>query len=233
LIIPKNRYKKNLMSLFKKNITNKMIDISLPLHEGMITWPDSTSFRLLPVKSFSAGDEVNVSRLDCDVHMGTHIDAPRHYLKEGVTVDMIPTDILIGPAQVCHLPNAKSISSKELSDLALPHNVERLLLRTCNSILWSKGVSTFKKDYVALTADGARWVVDHNVRLIGIDYLSVQCYDDDPLTHKILMEAGVVILEGLNLADVSPGNYELICLPLYLVGAEGAPARAVLRVSNV
>lgn len=217
------------MSPVRQERTENLIDISLPLREGMTTWPNSPGFHLLPVKQLAAGDEVNVSRLDCDVHMGTHIDAPRHFLKDGMTVDQLSLDVLIGPAQVCHLPDAKHISSKELNDLALPHNVERLLVRTHNSELWSNGVSSFIKDYVALTADAARWLVDHHVRLIGIDYLSVQRYGDDPETHKILLEAGVIILEGLYLADVSPGNYELICLPLYLMGAEGAPARAVLR----
>ena len=210
-----------------------LIDISWPLQKGIVTWPDSTGFRLLPVKSIAAGNCVNVSRLDCDVHTGTHIDAPKHALQDGATVDQIPLHRLIGCVQVCHLPDAKCISPEALDDLKLPHDTDRLLLRTQNSDLWTKGVSTFKKDYVALTADAARWLVDHGVRLIGMDYLSIQRYDDGPLTHQILMEADVIILEGLNLAGVSPGHYELICLPLNLVGAEGAPARAVLRACSV
>ncbi|MFH1079355.1 MAG: cyclase family protein [Pseudomonadota bacterium] len=218
------------MRPYREDKTDNLIDISLPLQEGMAAWPGSRGFLLQSVRSFAAGDHVNVSCLECDVHTGTHIDAPRHYLQEGMTVDQIPIDILVGPAQVRHLPDVKRISPRELDGLALPQDTRRLLLRTQNSELWMRGVSTFEKDYVALTADAARWVVDHNVRLIGIDSLSVQRCHDGPLTHQILLEAGVIILEGLNLAGISPGYYELICLPLYLVGAEGAPARAILRV---
>nr|WP_272936609.1 cyclase family protein [Syntrophus gentianae] len=201
----------------------------MPLFGGMITWPDSTGCRLLPVRQIEKGDCVNVSRLDCDVHTGTHIDAPKHHFRGGHSVDHIPLDTLVGPVLVCHLPDARMVSSKELAALALPQDTRRLLLRTSNSERWAKGESGFFPDYVALTADAARWLIDHEVRLIGMDYLSVQRYDDGPLTHQILLEAGVVILEGLNLAGVSPGHYELLCLPLNLVGAEAAPARTILR----
>jgi arylformamidase len=111
----------------------------------------------------------------------------------------------------------------------LAPTTQRLLLKTRNSELWAAGVTKFRNDYVALSADAARWVVDRGIRLVGIDYLSVQCYEDNPLTHQILMKAGVIIVEGLNLAAVEPGSYELICLPIRLVGADGAPVRAVLR----
>lgn len=176
-----------------------------------------------------AGNQANVSRLDCDVHVGTHVDAPWHFLKNGATVEQLPLDILIGPAIVAYLPGASAITASDLADLALPTGTKRLLLRTSNSELWAAGVTEFRTDYVALTADAARWVVDQSIYLIGVDYLSVQRYEDDPLTHQILLEAGVIILEGLNLAGVRPGVYELICLPIHLVGADGAPARVVLR----
>lgn len=215
--------------MFHEDKPDHLIDISLPLFGRMITWPDSTGYRLLPVRQIEKGDPVNVSRLDCDVHTGTHIDAPKHHFQGGYSVDRIPLDTLVGHAQVCYLPEARMVSSGELAALALPQDTRRLLLRTSNSERWAKGESGFFQDYVALTADAARWLVDHQVRLIGMDYLSVQRYDDGPLTHQILLEAGVVILEGLNLAGVSPGHYELLCLPLNLVGAEAAPARTILR----
>lgn len=179
--------------------------------------------------SLKAGDRANVSRLDCDVHMGTHVDAPWHFLSDGFTVDEMSLDVLIGPATVAYLPEASVITAKELAGLNLPSGIQRLLLKTRNSDLWAAGVTEFRKDYVALSADAARWAVERGIRLVGIDYLSVQCYDDNPLTHQILMKAGVIIVEGLNLAAVEPGSYELICLPLRLVGADGAPVRAVLR----
>jgi arylformamidase len=195
----------------------------------MPTWPDSVGLRLVRTMSLEAGDKANVSRLDCDVHMGTHVDAPWHFLKDGFTVDAMSLDVLIGPAVVGYLPDASVLTPSELADLNLPSSTKRLLLRTRNSELWAAGVTEFRKDYVALSAAAARWVVDRGIRLVGIDYLSVQCYEDNPLTHKILMKAGVIIVEGLNLIDVQPGLYELICLPIRLVGADGAPVRAVLR----
>jgi len=195
----------------------------------MPVWPDSIGLRLYRTQSLEDGDESNVSRLDCDVHTGTHVDAPRHFLENGITVEQLPLDTLVGPAIVAYLPHADAITAGDLAALAMPPGTERLLLRTHNSELWATRATEFRKDYVALTADAARWVVDQDIHLIGVDYLSVQRYDDSPLTHQILLEAGVILLEGLNLADVQPGMYELICLPLKLVGAEGAPARAVLR----
>lgn len=185
--------------------------------------------RLMPNTRLSAGDANNVSRLDCDVHIGTHVDAPWHFLEDGATVEQLPLDIMIGPATVAYLSEVSAVHASDLADLALPQGTKRLLLRTRNSELWAAGVTEFREDYVALAADAARWLVDQGIRLIGVDYLSVQRYKDSPLTHQILLVAGVIIIEGLNLANVQPGAYELICLPLRLVGADGAPARAVLR----
>lgn len=206
-----------------------IIDISVPLSSNTPIWPDSPGICLHWHKRLDAGDECNNSRLDCDTHVGTHVDAPSHFLVNGATVEQLSLEVLIGTAVVAYLPKVSAIAASDLEDLALPSGIERLLLRTRNSELWEAGVAEFRKDYVALTSDAAQWVVDHNISLIGVDYLSVQRYGDSPLTHQVLLESGVVILEGLNLADVQPGSYELICLPIRLVGAEGAPARAVLR----
>jgi len=211
-----------------------LIDISVPLRPEMPIWPGNMGFRLTRVLRLETGDSVNISQIECDVHTGTHIDAPRHFLQDGYTVEQLPLDVLIGPVTVAYLPRAVAIAADDLANLALPPDTIRLLLRTRNSELWARGVTEFKKDYVALTADAARWVANRGVRLIGVDYLSVQRYNDSPLTHQILLGAGVIILEGLNLTNVKPGAYELICLPLKLVGTEGAPARAVLRrISDV
>lgn len=188
---------------------------------------------LKPIRRMAAGDPDNVSQLDCDVHAGTHVDAPWHFLEDGITVEQLPLDTMIGQAVVAFLPGVEAIAANDLAGLALPPGAKRLLLRTRNSELWAGGVTEFGEDYVALTADAARWVVDQGIRLIGVDYLSVQRYDDSPLIHQVLLGAGVVILEGLNLADVQPGNYKLICLPLKLVGSEAAPARAVLVKDEV
>ncbi len=206
-----------------------MIDISVSLHPAMPTWPGSTGVQLLPTMQLAAGDPANVSRLDCDVHSGTHIDAPRHFLAEGKTVEHLALDVLIGPATVTYLPEVTAITATNLAELNIPAGTRRLLLRTRNSELWATGVNEFQPDFVALTADAAQWLVDRGIQLIGIDYLSIQRFADGPLTHQILLEAEVIILEGLNLASVAPGEYELLCLPLALIGIEAAPARAVLR----
>jgi arylformamidase len=135
----------------------------------------------------------------------------------------------LGPVVVCDLRGENLISAEALARLELPPETKRLLFRTSNSDLWAQGVNEFYRDYTALSEDGARWIADHGIGLVGMDYLSIQRYEDSPVTHEILLEAGVVILEGLDLSGVDPGSYELVCLPLLVVGGEGAPARAVLR----
>lgn len=207
---------------------NKIIDISVALTSQIPTWPGSVGFHLLPSLRLESGDIANVSRLDTDVHVGTHVDAPWHFVAGGETVENLSLEVLIGTAIVVYLPHVSSITSQDLESLNLPLETTRLLLHTRNSNLWENQNPEFQKDFVALTTEAAQWVVDRGIRLIGIDYLSVQRYDDSPLTHEILLKAGVIIVEGLNLARVRSGMYQLVCLPLKLVGADGSPARAVL-----
>lgn len=206
-----------------------LIDISLPLRPGMPVWPGSIGFHLTRTMRLDAGDVANVSRLECDVHVGTHVDAPWHFLPNGRTVEQLSLDVLVGTAVVAHLPDARVVTPDVLAELGVEPRVERLLSRTRNSQLWAAEVPDFRQDYAALTTEAAHWVVDRGIRLIEVVYLSVQRYGDGSLTHQVLLEAGVIILEGLNLAHVRPGLYELLCLPLRLAGADGAPARAVLR----
>lgn len=195
----------------------------------MPVWPGDQEFRLWRTKRLEAGDAANVSQVECNVHVGTHVDAPRHFLEQGCTVEQLPLEVLIGPAMVAYLPEAGAVTPAELCKLALPPGTERLLLRTHNSAWWAAGITEFREDFVGLTVGAAYWLVENGIRLIGIDYLSVQRFQDSDLTHKVLLEAGMIILEGLDLTRVEPGVYELICLPLRLAGAEGAPVRAVLR----
>jgi len=206
-----------------------MIDISLLLRTGMPVWPGSPGLRLAPLAEMGKGDPINVSRLDLEVHTGTHVDAPRHFFPEGGTAERLDLNVLVGPAQVAYLPAIQAITGDDLQELELPPDTERLLLRTRNSELWAQGEQTFREDFVALTLDAARWVVDRRIRLLGIDYLSVQRFGDDPETHRVLLSADIILLEGLDLSRVEAGQYELLCLPLRLAGAEAAPARAVLR----
>ena len=208
---------------------SQVIDISLQVRPGMPTWPDSVGIRLTRTLRLEAGDEANVSRLDCDVHVGTHVDAPWHFLPDGAPVEGLSLDALVGPCVVAHVPEATAITADVLDGLGLPPGTERLLFRTRNSMLWARDVAEFVREYVALTPDAASWVVARGIRLVGVDYLSVERYQDIPRAHRVLLGAGVAVVEGLNLADVVPGDYELLCLPLRLAGAEAAPARAVLR----
>ncbi len=185
------------------------------------------------VYCFENGNDVNVSKLTCDVHTGTHIETPLHFIPDGDSVTKIPLDILIGDAFVAYLPLVDVITPSDLAVLEIPIRTERLLLRTRNSKLWEYGEGIFQDDYVALTPEAAQWIVNRGVKLLGVDYLSVELFGEQTShTHITLLSAGVVILEGLNLSRVTPGIYELICLPLKLVDAEGAPARAILRSGN-
>jgi arylformamidase len=197
----------------------------------MPIWPDSVGIQLQRTRSFEAGDEVNVSRLDMDVHCGTHVEGPLHFLNGGAPLEAYPLDTFIGPAFVAHLPDADAIGSRELEAVSIPLGVERLLLRTRNSELWAAGDQSFRADYVGLVSDGAEWLVRRGVRLVASDYLSVQRFGDDAETHRILMRARVAILEGVNLAGVEAGEYLLICLPVWLGDAEAAPVRAVLMTT--
>lgn len=206
-----------------------IIDITVPLQSDMPIWPRVVGPRLTQTKSIELGDSANASRLDCDVHTGTHVETPRHFFNDGITVERLSLSAMIGPAMVAYLPGVDVITANDLVNLGLSSGVKRLLLRTHNSELWEKAVKEFRKDYVALTDDAAQWIVDQDMQLVGVDYLSIQPYGNKSHTHQILLSGGVIIIEGLNLANVHPRIYELTCLPLKLTGAEAAPARAVLR----
>jgi arylformamidase len=208
-------------------MTGRLLDISSPLSPDMVVWPGSPGVQVDQLLALAAGDEANVSRLSMDVHSGTHIDAPKHMLDGHAAVDSIGLETLVGPAVVANVPKVEAIGPRELEALEIDPSVRRLLLRTRNS---DGGVRTdgFDDDFCALSADGARWLVDRGVELVGIDYLSIQRYHDSAETHEVLLAAGTVILEGLDLRHVAPGRYTLLCLPLALPGAEAAPARAVL-----
>jgi arylformamidase len=167
--------------------------------------------------------------MHCSVHTGTHVDAPAHFVAGGTTVEKMPMDVLMGPAYVADLGDTDIIDAGDLERAGVPLGVERLLMRTRNSRMWHDQVrSDFREDFVGLAAGGAQWIVERHIRLVGIDYLSIQPFGAPADTHIILLGEAIVILEGLDLSGVRCGAYELCCLPLKLVGAEGAPARAVL-----
>lgn len=201
-------------------------DISVPIGPGLPTWPGSVGFRLIQAMSIAAGEPANVTRLDMDVHTGTHVEAPLHFLADGSPLDAMALDRFVGPAVVAAV-DGPEVTREALAALGLPPRTERLLLKTRNSGGWAAS-GRFDPAYAALTQDAAAWLVDRGVKLVGVDYLSVQRYADDGETHRILMRADVLVVEGLELANVAPGEYTLICLPIRLVGTEAAPVRAVL-----
>ena len=194
----------------------------------MPTWPGSKRFSLEPIMRLADGDEANVSQIDMEIHIGTHVDAPWHFVSGAKTVDRIPLEILMGEATVVEMLDVDSITADNLEALNLPPTTKRLLFHTRNSQLWENESAEFYPDFVALAPCAARWVVDRQIELVGVDYLSVQRYGDPPDTHQILLGAEVVVIEGLDLSGVKSGRYNLSCLPLKLIGAEGSPARAVL-----
>jgi arylformamidase len=207
----------------------KIYDVSLPISSALPVWPGDPAVVLEQVSSMDAGAHDNISRLACSVHTGTHVDAPHHFLNDHRTVESLALDILVGPAQVVQLSeDVKQISAEVLERAALPPGMERLLLKTSNSRLWEQAGNTFYKDFVGISADGADWLVRYGVKLVGIDYLSVAPYHQSIPTHRALLSAGIIIVEGLDLRTVEPGSYSLYCLPLKLVGSDGAPARVVL-----
>jgi len=207
---------------------SKIIDISLSLQKGMPVWPKSFGIQLAKSQGFEKGDSVNVSKLETDVHFGTHIENSLHFIKEGSPVEEITLEKLVGPVTVVELPKIRAITADILEKLDLSQGITRLLFRTDNSELWRKKEKKFRKDYVGLTADAALWLVKHGIELVGNDYLSIARYKESVEVHRILLKNKIIILEGLDLSQVSPGIYQLICLPLKLIGTEAAPARAVL-----
>ena len=207
----------------------KIIDISVPVSPALPVWPGDPRVVLERFRKISDGSDSNDSKLACSVHCGTHVDAPAHFIENGSTIEGLPLDTLIGRATVLDFPEIDRITPDLLENENLHPGTKRLLLKTKNSDLWADPEHTFNPDFVALSAESAAWMVQRGIQLVGIDYLSIQLFSDtEPQTHRTLLEAGIVIVEGLNLQNVLPGCYQLICLPLKLAGSEGAPARAVL-----
>lgn len=206
----------------------RIYDISLGISSALPTWPGDPKILLEQVSKISEGHASNITKIEMSAHTGTHIDAPYHFIESGMTVDQIPLKVLTGRVYVLHLPDVSLITADILKETTLPPRTRRILFKTRNSDNWVKDNAEFEKDFVALSPDGAQYLVDRNICLVGIDYLSVAPFLDPTPTHEILLKAGVVIVEGLNLSKIKQGRYSFYCLPLKITGAEGAPARAIL-----
>jgi arylformamidase len=206
---------------------SRVYDITLPIHEGLITYPGNPETRLIPHDRIAAGDPANVTELRFGSHTGTHLDAAHHFVDGGQTVDELPLDVLIGPARVVEISDVSAIGAAELRAAGIEGET-RVLLKTRNQELLDR--DGFEEDFAHVTGDGARYLVDAGVRLIAIDYLSIEAFDaDEPVAHRTLLEKEIIVVEGVDLREVPAGRYELICLPLKVRGIDGAPVRAVLR----
>lgn len=203
-------------------------DISLMISPNMPTWPGDPNLILERVKKIEDGSHSNVSRLELSVHTGTHVDAPYHFLAKGKTVDTLSLNHLTGRVYISYLPEVEQITGEVLERAEIPPRTRRILFKTRNSEIWARHELAFQTDFVAITPDGAEFLVKRGIKLVGVDYLSVAPFGESLLTHKILLDAGVIIVEGVDLSQVPPGRYTLYCLPLKLAGSDGAPARAIL-----
>ncbi len=206
---------------------SRIYDISVPIRSGGLVYPGNPEIEITLQQAVAKGAGANVSFVRFGSHTGTHADAARHFFDDGQTVDKIPLERLIGPALLLSFPDdLRSVSAADLSNHDLKGR-KRVLICTRNSALLSQ--KEFVRDYTYLAPDGAQYLVDNGVELVGVDYLSIeQFHSGHHKTHRILLERSVVILEGLDLSVPAPGEYELICLPLRIEGCDGAPARAVL-----
>ena len=207
----------------------KLIDVTVPLDARLPTYPGNTPFTLEAIKRIARGDSSNVSTLHMSAHAGTHVDAPRHLFDEAPGAEALPLDIMLGRTRVVEISSRSGIGVDQLAALDLSDDI-RILFKTSNSRWW--GSPEFHNDYVGVTASGAEHLIAHGIKVVGVDYLSLEEFKKPGApAHRVLLGGGAVIIEGLNLRDVEPGIYDMLCLPLRIVGADGAPARVLLRRS--
>lgn len=210
-------------------------DVSVPLSANTPTYPGDPGIEIEQLLSLANGDHANVSAIHFGAHSGTHVDAPAHFIEGATRAESLPLDILIGEVQVVEVPAAFSTIDEGFIRTNYKAGIRRILFKTRNSSFWNDDAARFRSDYTYIDAGAARQLVSHSARLVGIDYLSVEKFKSDTFeTHHILLSSGIVIVEGLDLREVSAGFYELICLPLKIAGGsgDGAPARAILRTPD-
>ncbi|MGB7949666.1 MAG: cyclase family protein [Candidatus Binatia bacterium] len=204
----------------------KIYDISLSLSAQTTRWLTAQPFELIERKRMSRGDANNSSSIHTSAHAGTHVDAPFHFVAEGATIESLPVDAFMGPARVCEVQTDGQITAAHVAQLGLDGE-QRVLFKTRNSNLLHK--PEYDPTFVSFAVDGARALADLRVQLVGLDYLSVARADQQVPVHCAFLDHGIILLEGIDLSAVPAGRYELICLPVKIAGADGAPCRAILR----
>lgn len=211
----------------KPDLSDGWIDVTRPVTAGMIHWPGDPDVEIEKVSDMGKGDICNVTRVTMCVHTGTHMDAPLHFLRDGAGMEEAPLKALMGEARVIAIDDPVSVRRADL----VQHDIqraERIIFRTRNvSIEWN---SEFQMDFVHIAADAAQYLADQKVALVGVDYMSVGgFYQDMVETHVALLQSGAWVVENLNLTEISPGEWEIICLPMKIIGSDGAPARVLMR----
>jgi len=206
------------------------IDLTRTLTNSIIHWPGDRAFHWRRVADLAGPGTSNLSVIRTNVHAGTHIDAPLHFIADGMDIAEVPLAQLCGPAVVVDLPAARDVAAEDLEDAGIKPG-ERVLLRTVNQALWEK--PEFDESFFGVSGDAAMWLVDHEVPVVGVDYLSIDPYHDaEKPAHYALLGNGIVIIEALDLAHVEPGRYEMVALPLKIAGSEASPARVIIRPLN-
>lgn len=213
--------------------SSSWIDISVPLRTGLVHWPGDPEPNFERIAEIEQGADVNVTFCKMTAHTGTHMDAPCHFIGGAAGIDEFPLEIGIGPARVVTVPSDRNAVGRDELEAAGVKPGERILLKTRNSKAeWHR--EEFTTEFVAVNASGAQYLAEHGASLIGVDYLSVGLFEGDGAeTHRTLMSNGVWIVEGLDLSEVEDGEYDLVCLPLRIAGADGSPVRAALRRRNI
>lgn len=209
----------------------KVHDVSLVMRPDMTLWGTEPGPKIEPLRRIAKGDSANVSIVSFADHTGTHVDPPLHFIEGGATVDQLPLEALVGPCVVVDYDGATHVDAAWLEAARLPRGVERILFKTRNSALWRDPTAKVTKEFVTINASAARWCVAHSVRLVGIDYLSIEPQGPEKAgypVHHTLLGAGVVIIEGLDLRGIAGGIYDLVCAPIKFAGGDGAPARVFL-----
>ena len=207
-------------------------DVTVPLLNELPTWPGEPAVKITDFSSLANGDSANVTALNFSAHTATHVDAPAHFIEGAAKVESLDLNVLIGEAEVIEVPEDYRAIDNEFVLAHCSPGAKRILFKTRNSAFWSEPKLEFRQDFTYLDLEAAKTLAQRGVKLVGIDYLSIEKFHSEKHeTHLALLSHGVVIVEGLNLSDVPAGRYELICLPLRLRSnkGDGAPARVVLR----
>jgi len=210
--------------------SGELFDVTIPMRPGMPQWAEE-EYMATSALSSTPADVANVTLLTMTSHTGTHVDAPRHFIHGGTTIDEIPMDRWVGPCVVVDFSEKeRDLTAADLEEVAIPAGTTRVVLKTRNSELWRTHPSAFYEKFIAIDPGAAQWLVDRGVRLVAIDYLSIgSVHPDGDETHRILLGNDILVVEGLDLTNVPAGPYELLCFPLKIQGADGAPARVALR----